>query len=204
MELLQRKQEWPAAVTFLRANPPSSTEVFGHGEAIYASPVEEFKPSGRSRCQCRWRNSKSIFRWRWRRDGAKSASRERSEEWSANQVLHRSWTSVDSEKRVDIPRATPPGGSLYCAAHPELIGESHLKKPAILTVDDDPVVLSAIERDLRQQYRADYRVMKAGSAAEGIAPVSHGQSRGVIGAVADLRLFERITETKASPSPEPE
>jgi thioredoxin reductase (NADPH) len=41
-------------------------------------------------------------------------------------------------------------------------------KPVILTVDDDPAVLSAIERDLRQQYRADYRVMKAASAAEGL------------------------------------
>jgi len=41
-------------------------------------------------------------------------------------------------------------------------------KPVILTVDDDPAVLSAIERDLRQHYRADYRVMKAGSAAEGL------------------------------------
>jgi thioredoxin reductase (NADPH) len=43
-----------------------------------------------------------------------------------------------------------------------------LTKPVILTVDDDPAVLGAIARDLRQQYRADYRVMKAGSAAEGL------------------------------------
>ena len=27
-------------------------------------------------------------------------------------------------------------------------------KPVILTIDDDPAVLGAIERDLRQQYRA--------------------------------------------------
>jgi thioredoxin reductase (NADPH) len=38
----------------------------------------------------------------------------------------------------------------------------------ILTVDDDPSVLRAVERDLRQHYNADYRVMKAGSAAEGL------------------------------------
>ncbi len=43
-----------------------------------------------------------------------------------------------------------------------------MAKPVILAVDDDPAVLGAIERDLRQQYRADYRVMKAGSAAEGL------------------------------------
>ena len=43
-----------------------------------------------------------------------------------------------------------------------------MTKPVILIVDDDAAVLSAIERDLRQHYRADYRVMKAGSAAEGL------------------------------------
>ncbi|MEO6525766.1 MAG: FAD-dependent oxidoreductase [Gemmatimonadaceae bacterium] len=42
-----------------------------------------------------------------------------------------------------------------------------MSKPVILVVDDDPAVLGAIERDLRQRYRADYRVMKASSAAEG-------------------------------------
>lgn len=43
-----------------------------------------------------------------------------------------------------------------------------MTKPVIMTVDDDPSVLSAIERDLRLQYRAEYRVMKAGSAKEGL------------------------------------
>lgn len=43
-----------------------------------------------------------------------------------------------------------------------------MTKPVILTVDDDVAVLSAIERDLRQQYRADYRVMKAESGAEAL------------------------------------
>ena len=43
-----------------------------------------------------------------------------------------------------------------------------MAKPVILTVDDDQAVLGAIERDLRKQYRADYRVMKAGSAAEAL------------------------------------
>lgn len=41
-------------------------------------------------------------------------------------------------------------------------------KPVILAVDDDLAVLSAIERDLRQQYRSDYRIMKAGTPAEGL------------------------------------
>ena len=43
-----------------------------------------------------------------------------------------------------------------------------MAKPVILAVDDDAAVLGAIEHDLRQHYRADYRVLKAGSAAEGL------------------------------------
>jgi len=41
-------------------------------------------------------------------------------------------------------------------------------KPVILTIDDDPAVLGAIDRDLRHQYRHEYRVMKASSASEGL------------------------------------
>ena len=42
-----------------------------------------------------------------------------------------------------------------------------MTKPVIMTIDDDPDVLRAIERDLRKHYRKDYRVIKAesGSAA---------------------------------------
>src|SRR5262245_1482318 len=43
-----------------------------------------------------------------------------------------------------------------------------MSKPAIVTVDDDPAVLAAIERDLRQHYQADYRVLKARSGAEAL------------------------------------
>ncbi len=43
-----------------------------------------------------------------------------------------------------------------------------MPKPVILAVDDDAAVLGAIERDLRQRYRADYRVMKADSPAAGL------------------------------------
>ena len=41
-------------------------------------------------------------------------------------------------------------------------------KPVILSVDDDLAVLAAIERDLRQQYRSEYRIIKASSPAEGL------------------------------------
>ena len=40
--------------------------------------------------------------------------------------------------------------------------------PIILTVDDEPQVLNAIERDLRQHYRSDYRIVKAGSGAQAL------------------------------------
>ncbi len=40
--------------------------------------------------------------------------------------------------------------------------------PIILTVDDEPQVLNAIERDLRRHYRRDYRLLKAGSGGEAL------------------------------------
>lgn len=43
-----------------------------------------------------------------------------------------------------------------------------MAKPVILIVDDDPSVLAAIDRDLRPRYRAEYRIIKAGSGAEGL------------------------------------
>src|SRR6202789_25803 len=38
-----------------------------------------------------------------------------------------------------------------------------MAKPILLTVDDDPDVLRAIERDLRSQYGAEYRVIGSDS-----------------------------------------
>ena len=38
-----------------------------------------------------------------------------------------------------------------------------MAKPVLLTVDDDPEVLRAIERDLRRKYARDYRVLRAES-----------------------------------------
>jgi len=54
-----------------------------------------------------------------------------------------------------------------------------MRKPVILAVDDDAAVLGAIERDLRQQYRADYRVMKAGTPAEGLETARELAARNV-------------------------
>ncbi|WP_324675523.1 FAD-dependent oxidoreductase [Hymenobacter sp. GOD-10R] len=43
-----------------------------------------------------------------------------------------------------------------------------MKKPVLLAVDDDPQVLSAIDRDLRSEFRRDYRVIRASSGAEAL------------------------------------
>jgi thioredoxin reductase (NADPH) len=44
-----------------------------------------------------------------------------------------------------------------------------VSKPAILAVDDDPVVAAAITRDLRSRYSDDYRVVRATSGREALA-----------------------------------
>src|SRR6266542_3432547 len=44
--------------------------------------------------------------------------------------------------------------------------------PILMTVDDEPEVLLAVERDLRKQYGADYRVLRAGSGEEALAALS--------------------------------
>jgi thioredoxin reductase (NADPH) len=43
-----------------------------------------------------------------------------------------------------------------------------LSKPIILTVDDEEQIRNAVERDLRRQYRKDYRIVKASSGAEAL------------------------------------
>jgi thioredoxin reductase (NADPH) len=51
-------------------------------------------------------------------------------------------------------------------------------KPVILAVDDDPEVLGAVERDLRQHYRSDYRILKAGSGREALEAARQLKERG--------------------------
>lgn len=59
-----------------------------------------------------------------------------------------------------------------------------MTKPVLLTVDDDPEVLNAIERDLRHHFRADYRVVKAASGAVALETVRQLKQRG-----AQVALF---------------
>ncbi len=65
-----------------------------------------------------------------------------------------------------------------------------MAKPIILSVDDEPQVLAAIVRDLRQQYGKDYRIIKAGSGAEALETVGRLKKRNSAVAlfVADQRM----------------
>ena len=51
------------------------------------------------------------------------------------------------------------------------------KLPYLITVDDDPDVLSAIERDLREHYRERYRVLSASSGSEAIGVLQRLKAR---------------------------
>jgi len=53
-----------------------------------------------------------------------------------------------------------------------------VSKPVIFSVDDDAEVLAAIERDLRQHYRGDYRILKAGSGPEALEAARQLKERG--------------------------
>lgn len=52
-----------------------------------------------------------------------------------------------------------------------------MPKPVLLTVDDDPEVLRAVERDLRRKYARDYRVIRADSGVAALDVVQQLQRR---------------------------
>ena len=65
-----------------------------------------------------------------------------------------------------------------------------MAKPVILSVDDDPQVLTAVERDLRGHYGSRYRVLTAESGAEALEALTELQRRGT--AVALLLVDQRM------------
>ena len=67
-----------------------------------------------------------------------------------------------------------------------------MAKPVILAVDDDADVLGAVERDLRQHYRNDYRVLKASSGREALEAARQLKQRGT--PVALFLVDERMPE----------
>jgi thioredoxin reductase (NADPH) len=65
-------------------------------------------------------------------------------------------------------------------------------RPVLLTVDDDPEVLRAVERDLRRRYGEEYRVLRADSARVALDILEELQRRGdpVALLLADQRMPE--------------
>jgi thioredoxin reductase (NADPH) len=76
-------------------------------------------------------------------------------------------------------------------------------KPVVLAVDDDLEVLKAIDRDLRDRYRRDYRVLRASSGTEGLEMTRELKKRGtplalflVDQRMPDMTGTELLTEVK--------
>ena len=68
--------------------------------------------------------------------------------------------------------------------------QSEKRRPAIVAVDDEPAVLAAVARDFRRGFGERYRVMRAGSGAEGLDLLRQVRARGdqVALLVADQRM----------------
>ncbi|GAB3877991.1 FAD-dependent oxidoreductase [Hymenobacter segetis] len=66
------------------------------------------------------------------------------------------------------------------------------KKPIILAVDDDPQVLAAIARDLRQEFSEDYRILRVNSGPEALTTIKelHEKEEPLALIVADQRMPE--------------
>jgi thioredoxin reductase (NADPH) len=65
-----------------------------------------------------------------------------------------------------------------------------MPKAAIVAVDDDSAVLNAVERDLRQKYGRDYRIIKSGSGEQALEVLQQLKQRGEMVAlyVVDQRM----------------
>ena len=68
------------------------------------------------------------------------------------------------------------------------------KKPIILSVDDDQQVLRSLKRDLRGQYKEDYRIVSTDSAKEALAAVEELKKKGETVALflSDQRMPEML------------
>ncbi|GAA1080667.1 FAD-dependent oxidoreductase [Tsukamurella spumae] len=68
--------------------------------------------------------------------------------------------------------------------------EPEKRRPAILTVDDDPSVSRAVARDLRRKYGGDYRIVRAESGQQALDALRELKLRGdaVAAILADYRM----------------
>ena len=64
-----------------------------------------------------------------------------------------------------------------------------MSKPALLYVDDEPEVLRAVDRDLRDRYRSQYRIIRAGSGAEALEDFQHSPGTDPAERTLPARLF---------------
>jgi thioredoxin reductase (NADPH) len=73
-----------------------------------------------------------------------------------------------------------------------MTAQDETSRAVILTVDDDPGVSRAVARDLRRQYAARYRIVRAESARDGLDALRQMKLRGDVVAVilADYRMPE--------------
>ncbi|WNJ18742.1 FAD-dependent oxidoreductase [Pontibacter sp. G13] len=69
-----------------------------------------------------------------------------------------------------------------------------MAKPILFTIDDDPQVASAIQSDLRKQYRKEYRIMSTTSAHEALETLKELKARGdnVALLLSDQRMPEML------------
>ncbi|CAM3943844.1 FAD-dependent oxidoreductase [Tsukamurella ocularis] len=70
------------------------------------------------------------------------------------------------------------------------MAESEKRRPAILTVDDDPSVSRAVARDLRRKYGDEYRIVRAESGEQALEALKELKLRGdlVAALLADYRM----------------
>ena len=69
-----------------------------------------------------------------------------------------------------------------------------MKKPVIFLLDDDPSVLKAVIRDVRSQYRKDYKILSTQSANEGLEALKEIKKNGETIAlfISDQRMPEML------------
>lgn len=69
-----------------------------------------------------------------------------------------------------------------------------MKKPILFVVDDDPQVLAAVTRDLRAEYRANYRIIRTDSPQEGLDALKDLKRKGDVVALflVDQRMPQML------------
>jgi thioredoxin reductase (NADPH) len=104
---------------------------------------------------------------------------------------HRQRRQVLSETLpVAAPAQEQPGRERSSEAAEAPAAPERARRAVILAVDDEPAVLAAVARDLRRGFGERYRVMRAGSGAEGLEMLQELLRRGeqVALLVADQRM----------------